>query len=124
MNCADLARIINSDQVQAKLRATKTSTPLHTAKKNPLTNKTLMNRLNPFDKVRRANEQKQQEERAKQRAANLKKDRKTIKKAKAQRRKAFNTIWSGMEESFEKAEAAFQKIGVVEESEEEDEDEQ
>jgi large subunit ribosomal protein L4e len=124
MNCADLARIINSDQVQAKLRAPKTSTPLHTAKKNPLTNRTLMNRLNPFDKVRRANEQKQQEERAKQRAANLKKDRKTIKKAKAQRRKAFNAIWSGMEESFEKAEAAFQKIGVVEESEEEDEDEQ
>ena len=124
MTCADLARIINSDQVQAKLRAPKTSTVHHNAKKNPLTNRALMNRLNPFDKVRRANEQKQMEERHKQRLANIKKDRKTIKKAKAARRKVFNGIWSGMEESFAKAEEAFQKIGTVEESEEEDEDEQ
>jgi large subunit ribosomal protein L4e len=40
MACADLARIINSDQVQAKLRATKTSVRVHDkTKKNPLTNK-------------------------------------------------------------------------------------
>jgi large subunit ribosomal protein L4e len=103
MNCADLARIINSDQVQAKLRAPKTSTPLHTAKKNPLTNRTLMNRLNPFDKVRRAEAQKQQEGRAIQRACKKSRDM----KAKIQRKRAFNIIWSGMEESFEKAEAAF-----------------
>jgi large subunit ribosomal protein L4e len=125
MNCADLARIINSDQVQAKLRAPKTSSAVHHGtKKNPLANRALMNRLNPFDKVRRANEQKQQEERHKQRLANIKKDRKATKKAKALRRKAFNGIWSGMQESFEQAEAAFQKIGTVEESEEEEEDEQ
>jgi large subunit ribosomal protein L4e len=125
MNCADLARIINSDQVQAKLRQTKTSSAAHVAKKNPLQNRALMNRLNPFDKVRRANEQKQMEERHKQRLANIKKDRKAGKKATAQRRKVFNGIWSGMEESFEKAEAAFQAIGTVVESDnEEDEDEQ
>jgi large subunit ribosomal protein L4e len=57
MNCADLARIINSDQVQAKLRQVKTSVVQHVAKKNPLQNRALMNILNPFDKVRRANEQ-------------------------------------------------------------------
>ncbi len=125
MNCADLARIINSDQVQAKLRAPKTSSAVHHGtKKNPLNNRALMNRLNPFDKVRRATEQKQQEERHKQRLANIKKDRKTIKKAKAARRKVFNGIWAGMQESFENAEAAFQKIGTVEESESEEEDEQ
>jgi large subunit ribosomal protein L4e len=125
MNCADLARIINSDQVQAKLRQVKTSVVQHVAKKNPLHNHALMNRLNPFDKIRRANEQKQQAERAKQRAANIKKDRKTAKKAKHLRRKVFNGIWAGMEEQFEKAEAKFQAIGTVVDSEsEEGEDEQ
>jgi large subunit ribosomal protein L4e len=125
MNCADLARIINSDQVQAKLRQVKTSVVAHVAKKNPLQNRALMNRLNPFDKVRRATEQKQMEDRHKQRVANIKKDRKAAKKATAQRRKVFNGVWSGMEESFQKAEAAFQAIGTVVESDnEEDEDEQ
>ncbi len=125
MNCADLARIINSDQVQAKLRQVKTTVVQHVAKKNPLQNRALMNRLNPFDKTRRANEQKQMQERHKQRVANIKKDRKAAKKATAQRRKVFNGVWSGMEESFEKAEAAFQAIGTVVDSDnEEDEDEQ
>ena len=125
MNCADLARIINSDQVQAKLRQVKTSVVQHVAKKNPLQNRALMNRLNPFDKVRRANEQKQQADRAKARAANIKKDRKAAKKATAQRAKAFNKVWSTMEESFATAEAAFQAIGTVVDSDaEEDEDEQ
>lgn len=125
MNCADLARIINSDQVQAKLRAVKTSTPLHVAKKNPLTNRVLMNRLNPFDKVRRETEQKQLAERAKARVANQKKDRKAAKKAKATRRGVFNKVWAGMAESFEKAEVEWQRIGgAVVESEEEEEDEQ
>lgn len=125
MTCADLARIINSDQVQAKLRAPKTSTPLHTAKKNPLTNRALMNRLNPFDKVRRETEQKQLAERSKQILADKRKNRKAAKKAQQTRRKAFNSIWSGMEESFVKAEAEYQRIGAqIIEEEEEEEDEQ
>jgi hypothetical protein len=84
-----------------------------------------MNRLNPFDKVRRANEQKQIEERTKQRKANQKKDRKAAKKAKAARRKAFNAIQKGMAESFDRAEVEWLKVGggVVEE-EEGEEDEQ
>jgi large subunit ribosomal protein L4e len=124
MNCADLARIINSDQVQAKLREVKTSKPLHIAKKNPLTNRALMNRLNPFEKVRRANEQKQIAERTKQRKANQKKDRKAAKKAKAARRKTFNAIQKGMAESFDRAEVEWLKVGggvVEEEDGEEDE---
>lgn len=125
MNCADLARIINSDQVQAKLRMVKASVVQHVAKKNPLQNRALMNRLNPFDKIRRANEQKQMAERAKVRAANVKKDRKASKKATQQRRKVFNKVWSTMEDSFATAEAAFQAIGTVVDSDaEEQEDEQ
>lgn len=59
MTCADLARIINADSVQAKLRAIKTSSSVHTGtKRNPLKNKIAMQRLNPFDKVRRAAELK------------------------------------------------------------------
>lgn len=112
MNCADLARIINSDQVQGKLRAIKTSGASHIIKKNPLTNKILMNRLNPFDKVRRANEQKQMADRQKAKVASAKKDRKASKKAQALRRKPFNAVWAGMEESFKTAEVEWQRIGA------------
>jgi len=49
MACADLARIINSDQVQAKLREVRQSVRVHDkTKKNPLTNKNMMRKLNPF----------------------------------------------------------------------------
>lgn len=126
MTCADLARIINSDQVQAKLRAVKTSTALHFGtKKNPLTNKTAMNRLNPFDKVRRANEQKQEAERLKARAAAVKKSRAGHRKERQARTKKFNAVWTGMQESFVAAEAEFIRIGAdekeVESESEEDE---
>jgi len=43
MACADLARIINSDQVQSKLRAVRTNSfAASTTNKNPLKNRTLM----------------------------------------------------------------------------------
>ena len=52
MACADLARIINSDQVQSKLRAEKkTCVAARSTNKNPLKNKTLMQRLNPYAKT-------------------------------------------------------------------------
>jgi large subunit ribosomal protein L4e len=87
MTCADLARIINSDQVQAKLRQVKTTTVLHDLKKkNPLKNRTLMKKLNPYDAIKRANEQKTQEERHKKRVATIKDIRKAHKKAKVVRR--------------------------------------
>jgi large subunit ribosomal protein L4e len=52
MECADLARIINSDQVQAVLRAMKDKhVRVHDkTKKNALINKALMHKLNPFAK--------------------------------------------------------------------------
>jgi large subunit ribosomal protein L4e len=127
MNCADLARIINSDQVQAKLRAPKTSVKAHTTKKNPLTNRALMNRLNPFDKERRSADQAAQvaATRANAEAKKDKDARNALRKTQAARSKAFNAIWAAQAESFEAAEAAFQKKGAdVESSEEEDEDDQ
>lgn len=49
MTIADLGRIINSDQVQAKLRDVKHVVRAHDKnKKNPLTNKKILLKLNPF----------------------------------------------------------------------------
>lgn len=59
MTVADLARIINSDQVQSKLRSIKTNEVKHDLqKKNPLTNRGIMKKLNPFDSRRREIEKK------------------------------------------------------------------
>merc|ERR1719223_1596869 len=59
MSCADLARIINSDQIQGKLRMERVNTDKSSrGKKNPLTNKTAMQRLNPAAKSLRDAEAK------------------------------------------------------------------
>ncbi len=125
MTCADLARIINSDQVQSKLRQVKTSKAAHDMKKkNPLKNRSLMRKLNPFDATRRAQEQKDAEERHKKRVAGIKALRKAHKKDRATRAKAFNGVWTGMEESFKKAEHEWLRVGglIEEESSEEDDE--
>lgn len=52
---ANLARIINSNEVQSVVRPKQKNVRLHDQqKRNPLTNKALMNKLNPFDKERKA----------------------------------------------------------------------
>ena len=59
MTVADLARIINSDQVQSKLRSVKTNEVKHDLqKKNPLSNRGIMKKLNPFDARRKEMEKK------------------------------------------------------------------
>jgi large subunit ribosomal protein L4e len=59
MTCADLARIINSDQVQSKLRNIKKEVRAHDkTKKNPLKNKAMMQKLNPYSNTARTLEQK------------------------------------------------------------------
>ena len=67
----DLARLINSDEVQSavnapKVGATRAHAPL---KRNPLKNKSAMERLNPYAKVAREMQQRAQEERSKAKAA-------------------------------------------------------
>lgn len=97
ISCADLARLINSDQIQEKLRAPKTTEVLHNKnKKNPLKNRTLMQRLNPFDAKRRELVKKQDEERQKNRKANLKK-----KRQEGQRKaKIYRAVQEGLQESY------------------------
>jgi large subunit ribosomal protein L4e len=132
MSCADLARIINSDQIQSKLRMQRVNTDVSSkGKKNPLKNKTLMQRLNPNSKAARAAEEKAIEARKTARAAALKQKRsKAGKKEKAVRTKRHNALEEGLEESFRVAHQAILdeiKAGLIDQAsseEEEDEDDQ
>merc|ERR1711957_1113573 len=84
MACADLARIINSDQVQVKLNDIKHNPVMkRTARKNPLKNKSLMQRLNPNSKAGR--------------------------KDKAVRSKRFQALHAGLEQSVIEADNIIQK---------------
>lgn len=71
MSQTDLARIINSDEIQSALKAPKLGNirahaPL---KRNPLKNKSAMDKLNPYAKVAREMQARAQEERSKAKAA-------------------------------------------------------
>ena len=60
---ANIARIINSDDIQSIVKPIQTNKILHDKqKKNPLTNKVKMNFLNPYAKEKKANYKKEQEE--------------------------------------------------------------
>jgi large subunit ribosomal protein L4e len=99
MAVADLARIINSDQVQGKLRAIRHSefTP-KTSRKNPLKNRTLLQRLNPYSKVQRALEAKAVVARQEARKAAIKhKHSKAGRQEKALRTKRHLALHSGLE---------------------------
>ena len=74
----DVTRIINSDEIQSVVRAAgsnKTKRP-HTQKKNPLRNKAILNRLNPYAQAARRAELRAQKQRA---AGKLKKNTKTAR---------------------------------------------
>merc|ERR1719218_298402 len=94
MTCADLSRIINSDQVQSKLREVRTSVRVHDkTKKNPLTNTAMMNRLNPFAAEQRQILAKRETERHAARAAALKARRsKAGRAAKVTRTNRYNEL--------------------------------
>ena len=130
MTCADLARIINSDQVQSKLREIRQSVRVHDkTKKNPLKNKAIMNRLNPFAKKQAEILAKLEKERQSKKAAALKKKRsKAGKKEKAARTKGYHALQDGLKKSFQDAEdliAEEERAGnyVPGESDEEEDDE-
>ena len=105
MSCADLARIINSDQIQSKLRAQRTNTDSTSkGKKNPLKNKTMMQILNPASKTLRAAEEKAVKARQAARAAALKQKRSKAGRAeKAKRTTRQLALDQGLEESFKAA---------------------
>lgn len=52
MTNADLARIINSDEIQSQLKAHRRIPSIARQKKNPLRNRTAMLKLNPYDRCR------------------------------------------------------------------------
>merc|ERR1711953_1368070 len=58
MENADVARIINSDEVQSVLRPKLEAPKAHASKKNALKNKALMEKLNPGSKQKRSLRQK------------------------------------------------------------------
>ena len=105
MTCADLARIINSDQIQSKLRMQKVSTQQTSkGKKNPLKNKAFMQILNPASKALREAEATAVEARKKARAAALVQKRsKAGRKEKAKRTARHTGLEEGLEESFKAA---------------------
>merc|ERR1712113_607095 len=131
MACADLARIINSDQVQSKLREIKTSVRTHDkTKKNPLKNKAMMQKINPYSKTARELEVKAQEARKAARAKALaKKHSKAGRADKAKRTKRFNMLADGLEQSFKDAQKIIEdeiKAGLynLDESDDEEEDDE
>jgi len=107
MNCADISRIINSDQVQSKLRQQRTSVRVHhKTKKNPLKNKAMMLRMNPFAKKRAELIAKREADRHNGRAAALKAKRgKAGNKAKQTRTKRDQALNAGLVQSFADADA-------------------
>ena len=127
MSCADLARIINSDQIQSKLRMQRTNTDVSSkGKKNPLTNKTAMQRLNPAAKALRAAEAKAAEGRKAARAAALKQKRSKAGRAeKAKRALRQQALTDGLEQSFKDAhQKILDEIKAGEYREDDDEDEE
>jgi len=126
IDCADLARIINSDQVQAKLREIKTSVRLHDKnKKNPLKNRQMMQKLNPNSVSARANEIQAVAKRQEERLAKLKHMRsKKGHEEKAKRTVRHNKLNEDLLESFKDAHnVILEEIrqGRIEESSEEEE---
>jgi large subunit ribosomal protein L4e len=71
MTQTDLSRVINSNEIQSAVRAPKAGkTRAHAPlKRNPLKNKSAMERLNPYAKVAREMQARAQEERSKAKAA-------------------------------------------------------
>ena len=106
MTCADLARIINSDQVQSKLREVRTNVRVHDkTRKNPLTNAAIRNRLNPFAAKQRELQAAAEAKRHAARAAAVKAKRSKAGRAgKKTRTERFNALNAGLDASFKHAE--------------------
>lgn len=106
MTCADLARIINSDQVQAKLKEIKHTVVAHDkAKKNPLKNATMMKKLNPYAAKAAEIRAKAEKDSKAKRAAVLKAKRSAAgKKEKQARNKVYQALQSGQKQANEAAE--------------------
>ena len=111
---SDLARIINSDEVQNALRPISKNKPFHEVqKKNPLKNKKAMRSLNPNSALLRETARKANEENRKKRKEALQSNRGMSKsltkeqKAERKKRKAASKAWirnvlNNLDETYQK----------------------
>ncbi|KAK4800351.1 hypothetical protein SAY86_020838 [Trapa natans] len=90
---ADLARIINSDEVQSVVRPIETEVKRATLKKNPLKNLNTMLRLNPYAKTARRMALLAEEQRVNAKKEKLDKKRKAVSKEEAVAIKVAGKAW-------------------------------
>ncbi|KAJ6750084.1 hypothetical protein OIU85_000690 [Salix viminalis] len=90
---ADLARIINSDEVQSVVKPIKKEVKRATLKKNPLKNLNVMLRLNPYAKTARRMALLAEAERVKSKKEKLDKKRKPVTKEELAAAKAAGKAW-------------------------------
>ncbi|XP_062101994.1 large ribosomal subunit protein uL4 [Humulus lupulus] len=90
---ADLARIINSDEVQSVVRPIKKESKRAPLKKNPLKNLNAMLKLNPYAKTAKRMSLLAEAQRVKSKAEKLDKKRKPISKEEATAIKAAGKAW-------------------------------
>lgn len=81
MNNADLARVINSNEIQEKVKPAKAPVKYTARKKNPLKNLGVLTKLNPYAVTLRRSELRAQEQRATKKAAALNKKRSAARRA-------------------------------------------
>jgi len=125
MDCADLARIINSDSVQSVIRGVRiTADAKRSTKKNPLKNRAAMQRLNPA-----ANALAKAEAAAlaaRQAARKARTFKKAERAAKSKRTVRFNELAEGLEDSFKAAQKIIDdeiKAGLLNQDDDEESDE-
>ena len=96
----DIAKIINSNEIQSVVRNQRSNKPVHTkGKKNPLTNHTAQERLNPYAKTVRDMAKKTEDQNKKKRQEAIKARRgisaglSSDEKAKQKQRKTASKKW-------------------------------
>merc|ERR1719266_576003 len=118
MENADVARIINSDEIQSVLRPKKTAPPTYAKKTNPLKSMKAMALLNPH-----ARQKKAAARRLLQEGTQEYKDMQAKKKKRQESRKAYNKKFKKGDETFYKTMMkAFETKPAKEEAEEEGEE--
>ena len=107
---ANLARIINSDEVQSVVRPKQQNKQLHDRqKKNPLKNRRKMDYLNPFDKQRRTTAQKTTEENKKNKETRLKNRRAQRKANRKSGRKFIRSFTAGLKGASNRTEQEYKE---------------
>ncbi|CDY11231.1 BnaA03g00670D [Brassica napus] len=90
---ADLARIINSDEVQSVVKPIKKDAKRAVMKKNPLKNLNVMLKLNPYAKTAKRMSLLAEAQRVKSKKEKLEKKRKSVTKEQSQAIKAAGKAW-------------------------------